>query len=158
MSHQLSLPVLHQPHPARAPGSRKVAPVLYIRDLIQYSPCVIFRLIFIISSFVVRLLPPNHVALVTFCAETQHEPCGVACCHLVLSLMDTLLNFNASLAWVALNSRGEKLDVEVNLLKNLPDVGYQVRIIQHGGSNLIISEHASSKMLIHSGGAASDSD
>lgn len=43
--------------------------------------------------------------------------------------------------------------MEVNLLKNLPDVGYQVRIIQHGGSNLIITKHASPKMLIHRGAA-----
>lgn len=33
-------------------------------------------------------------------------------------------------------------DLEVNLLKNQPYMGYQVRIIQHGGSNLIITEHA----------------
>lgn len=33
-------------------------------------------------------------------------------------------------------------------------MGYQVRIIQHGGSNLIITKHASTKMLIHTGSTA----
>lgn len=66
---------------------------------------------------------------------------------LSVTLVDTLLNFKASLALVALNSE----DVEANLLRNLPDTGYQVRLIQHGGSNLIITKHASPKMLMHRG-------
>lgn len=51
-------------------------------------------------------------------------------------------------------SRGKKMkhgvlsfsDLEVNLLNNQPYMGYQVRIIQQGGLNLIITEHASLMM------------
>lgn len=34
----------------------------------------LLRLTFSIFSFVVRLLPPNHIAIAIFCTDTQHEP------------------------------------------------------------------------------------
>ncbi|MEQ2299035.1 hypothetical protein AMECASPLE_011433, partial [Ameca splendens] len=47
----------------------------------------------------------------------------------------------ASATWTGLHP-----NLEVNLLNNQLCVGYQVRIIQHEGSNLIITKHASLSM------------